>query len=137
MSAASTMAAATSTRTGWVCLALAIIFNNGANFLLKALSDEVGASIGLFFSLDFIIAAGCYGVGFLAYVKALAGLPLSLAYPVLVGGSLLAVAIAGAIGFGGAVSGLQIFGMALIFIGVTLISVPAPSTLSGRSAGRS
>jgi len=66
----------------------------------------------------------CYGVSALLWLSVLARLPLSLAYP-LVSVAIVSVVVLSALLFGEKVSVAQVFGVALVCLGVMLIGLKA------------
>lgn len=68
--------------------------------------------LGLFF----------YGIALLLYTAALTKLPLNIAHPILTSGAIASVAIASFVLFKEEISTISLVGIALIIIGVTLIS---------------
>ena len=105
----------------WSNLALAIGLLNGGNLLLDDVAKASGVGLALFFSPVFVGAMGCLGVAFLFYVRALARLPLAVAYPVMVGVSMIVVAVANHY-WHQPLAPVQLAGVVLLFVGVVLIS---------------
>lgn len=114
-------ASAGSELSAWANLALAIGLLNGGNLLLDDVAKAAGVGLRLFFSPVFVAAIGCLGLAFLFYVRALARLPLAVAYPVMVGVSMIVVAVANHYWHQPLVP-IQLAGVALLFVGVVLIS---------------
>lgn len=112
----------TSTGMAWALMAVAIVLLNIGNIALEATFKHQQLAIAMFFKPGFILAIGCLGVSFFLYVKALARLPLAVAYPVMVGVSLLIVAAVGYIWFDVDLNAAQLAGIITVFAGVTLIS---------------
>ena len=110
------------TRLAWLWLIIAVALNNQGNFLLRAVSEEAGISPALFLSGRFILAALSFGLGFFCYVKALSRLSLSVAYPVLVGATMIFVAGASYLNFDTPLTVVQLGGVILVLLGVTLVS---------------
>jgi multidrug transporter EmrE-like cation transporter len=106
----------------WVMLALAIVLLNTGNLVLDLSFKGRPLSLALFLSPGFAVAIGCLAVSFFCYVRALARLPLAVAYPVMVGLSLLIVAVIGYLWRGADLNLVQLLGMLIVFAGVTLIS---------------
>jgi multidrug transporter EmrE-like cation transporter len=111
----------------WISLAVAIGLLNGGNLLLDhvAKSNAVGPS--LFLSPEFVAAIGCLGLAFLFYVRSLSKLALAVAYPVMVGASMIVVAVAGHY-WHQPLAPLQLLGVLLLFGGVLVISTVRPSS---------
>ncbi len=66
-------------------------------------------------------AIGVHGTGLLFFSVALTGIPLSIAYPVLIGGSMIFVTLLAAIWFKERLTSRHLAGMALILIGMVLL----------------
>ncbi|MFO1129675.1 MAG: SMR family transporter [Rhodospirillales bacterium] len=114
-------AAAGRTRA-WLLMAAAIVLLNAGNLILDVTFKHRPVSLEMFFDLGFIAAVGCLGASFFFYVKALAVLPLAVAYPVMVGVSLVIVALVGWLWLDVALYTRHLLGLILVFVGVTLIS---------------
>ncbi|MBK8176521.1 MAG: hypothetical protein IPK66_14990 [Rhodospirillales bacterium] len=109
----------------WLNLAVAIALLNGGNLLLDRVAKAAGVGLDLFFSPGFVVAIGCLGLAFLFYVRALARLPLAVAYPIMVGLSMIIVAVANHFWGQEVLSQVQILGVFVLFFGVVLISTAA------------
>jgi len=107
---------------GWSNLLVAIALLNGGNLLLDEVAKEAGISLGLFLSPGFIVAIGCLGLAFFFYVRSLARLPLAVAYPVMVGISMIVVAVANHFWGRASLDSIQLAGVLTLFLGVVLIS---------------
>lgn len=114
--------------SGFVYLAIAFVTNAIANVLLKVGADK-GASLDLSLGVGKLLAHNAFLIGgallfafnLVFYVAALRSLPLSVAYPIMVGMSFL---IANAVAFlflDERIGGIHILGYALILAGITLI----------------
>ncbi|MFO1152830.1 MAG: SMR family transporter [Rhodospirillales bacterium] len=126
---ASASSPAASGRTqAWVLMAIAIVLLNAGNLLLESTFKHRQVSLLMFFDVGFVAAIVCLGASFFVYVKALATLPLAVAYPVMVGISLIIVAVVGWLWLDVPLDARQMAGIGTVFAGVTLIS---------RSAGTS
>jgi multidrug transporter EmrE-like cation transporter len=110
----------------WVSLALAIVLLNAGNLLLDEVAKASGIELALFLSPLFVAAIGCLGLAFLFYVRSLARLPLAVAYPVMVGLSMIVVAVANHY-WHKPLATVQLAGVALLFCGVVLISTSSRS----------
>jgi multidrug transporter EmrE-like cation transporter len=106
----------------WLLMTIAIVLLNAGNLILDVTFKHRAVSFEMFFDLGFIAAVACLGASFFAYVKALASLPLAVAYPVMVGISLIIVAVVGWLWLGVALDARHLIGIAAVFAGVTLIS---------------
>jgi multidrug transporter EmrE-like cation transporter len=111
----------------WMNLVIAISLLNGGNLLLDDVAKEIGVTLHLFLSPIFFVAILCLGSAFLFYVRSLARLPLAVAYPVMVGISLIVVAIANCYWLGTALAPTQLLGILVLFLGVVLISTTSRS----------
>lgn len=105
----------------WGHLLVAIALLNVGNLLLDDVAKAAGIGLRLFLSPVFIASMACLGVAFLFYVKALSRLPLAVAYPVMVGVSMIVVAVANHY-WHEPLSLIQLAGVLLLFAGVVLIS---------------
>jgi multidrug transporter EmrE-like cation transporter len=105
----------------WVNLLVAISLLNGGNLLLDDVAKDTGIALHLFASPIFFLAIACLGSAFLFYVRSLARLPLAVAYPVMVGVSLIVVAIANCYWLGTNLAPTQLLGILALFLGVVLI----------------
>lgn len=110
----------------WFNLAVAILLLNSGNLLLDHVAKGARITPAMFFSIGFIVAIACLGSAFLFYVRSLAKLPLAVAYPVMVGLSMIIVAIANHFWGTRALSSAQVTGAVVLFFGVVLISTRAP-----------
>lgn len=110
-----------SAAVAWLNLVAAIVLLNVGNLLLDGTAKAAGASLSLFLSPEFVGSITCLGVAFFFYVRSLARLPLAVAYPVMVGISLLIVAAANHY-LHQPLAGVQLLGVPLLFGGVVLIS---------------
>ncbi len=107
-------------------LIIAFILNGTANVLLKA-----GAQKGIVFngfSLSiitsnylFIIGLFCFALNALFYFLALRSMPISVAYPIMVGASFLIINSFALLQFGEKISPLQIVGYGFLIIGIIMI----------------
>ncbi|QLH40219.1 MAG: hypothetical protein HWD60_16515 [Defluviicoccus sp.] len=107
---------------GWGNLLVAIALLNGGNLLLDEVAKHSGITLSLFLSPGFIVAIACLGLAFFFYVRALAKLPLAVAYPVMVGISMIVVAAANHFWQHIKLDIVQLAGVFTLFIGVVLIS---------------
>ncbi len=71
-------------------------------------------------------AVGVHATGLLFFSVALTGIPLSIAYPVLIGGSMVFVTLLAAIWFKERLTMRHLAGMALILIGMILLKGGEP-----------
>jgi len=114
--------------TKWLPLLLCAIANIGANLALKqamggrALDFSWGALFSLlrdpYLWLGFVLA----GIVLLSYLYAIRTLPIGLAYPVVTGLATLGTFFVGSLVFGDAMGLRAIGGVALIALGLVLVS---------------
>lgn len=116
----------------WLSLFVGCGFSNAANITLAFANRGVGLSIDAVVSVWFILSLTMYGVAFILYSRSLSRIPLSVAYPIFVGASLILVSLASYVWLDYPMSLLQMFGLMLVFLGVTLVS-SASDTPSPRS----
>lgn len=113
----------------YIFLITAIILNSAANFLLKLGSQDgfLYKDVGFieFFQKNAHLLFGLvlFALNVIFYFVALKKLPLSVAYPVMVGGTFLIVNLAAVFGLGEYLSWQHLLGYALILAGVTLVSI--------------
>lgn len=69
-------------------------------------------------------AIGVHGTGLICFSVALAGIPLAIAYPALIGGTVACVCILASALFGERMSGRHFAGLALIIVGMALLHGP-------------
>ena len=102
--------------TGYLWCALAALASAAATFLIK-LSNQHGVDWNLV-RVAFLGGAGAtYALGFVCYSVALQKLDMSLAYPVMTGVAMLAVAALGVAALNEPLTFSKIAGMALIVAG--------------------
>ena len=112
----------------YVLLAIALLLNALANTLLKIgashLQGTADASIWLRLAGNPYLLFGLilFAVNVVFYVAALSRLQLSIAYPVMVVGSLLVVVLSSALWLRETVTPLQWSGVALLLIGIMLVT---------------
>ena len=104
------------------CLLLAIFSNAFANLLLKKASANVYVSnYDMYLSSTFIAGMAFFGLNMIAYSRALKNYPLGIAYPLLVGGSLIMVVLMANFFLGESIPLKNIIGIALILIGTCFV----------------
>lgn len=108
--------------SGWINLAAAIVLLNVGNFTLDSVAKDLGVTRQLFSSPSFLLSIGCLGIAFLFYVRSLRHLALAVAYPVMVGLSLTAVALGNHYWLGAPLAPPQALGIIVLFGGVVLIA---------------
>lgn len=114
-----------------IFLIMALVFNAMANILMKVASSRGGlaenASITdklsvIYLSWPFIGGLCLFGLNLLCYTFALSRMNLSVAYPIMVGVGFTIIGIASCLVFHERLSALQMMGLFLILIGVTLVA---------------
>jgi multidrug transporter EmrE-like cation transporter len=113
---------------GWVLLVAAFCFNAGANVMLKyATRTPVGFNDGIVGfvkgNIVGLTAIGVFAGNVVLYFLALRTLPLSVAYPIMNGMTMIVVLVLAVSFLGERVAPAQIVGCALVVIGATLVAV--------------
>jgi multidrug transporter EmrE-like cation transporter len=121
-SATRNIAMPTPNLAAWGNLAVAIALLNGGNLLLDSTAKDAGITLDLFLSPVFVLAIASLGLAFLFYVRSLAQLKLAVAYPVMVGLSMIIVAVANHFWLGPPLALPQLLGILVLFLGIVLIS---------------
>lgn len=106
----------------WFWLSLAIAGNAGGNVLMKYASHNGTGFLDVYFSAPFILGGMFFGGGLMCYMRALAGMPLAVAYLSVVGLSIVAITTLAMVLFGERLNAEKILGIILIFAGVALLS---------------
>jgi multidrug transporter EmrE-like cation transporter len=116
----------------WIILLLGIAANASASVLVKvaitpprkfpSLSDPWGSLTNIPFWLGIIL----YGAAFFLYALALTRLPLNVAHPVLTAGAIATVAILSVVLFREPIYWTTVAGIALVIVGVMLITARMP-----------
>jgi multidrug transporter EmrE-like cation transporter len=127
-SATKDIAAPAPNLAAWGSLLVAIVLLNGGNLLLDFVAKGAGFTLELFLSPVFVLAIACLGLAFLFYVRSLARLPLAVAYPVMVGLSMIIVAIANHYWLGPPLQEHELLGILVLFLGILLISTTSRSS---------
>jgi len=106
----------------WLAL-IAVVCNVGAQLAIKSAGERVTATGGITAWLDPILAlaVALYGLSFLLTVKVFAVNPLTIAAPIMAGGSFALVALAGSWLLGETPGLVRLGGMAMIVLGIVLI----------------
>ena len=115
----------------WIILIAGIAANALASVLVKlammpprkfpTISDPLGALT----NWPFWLGLALYGVAFLLYAAALVRLPLNVTHPILTSGAIAVVALLSAVLFNEQFHVTTIIGIALVIIGVALITLKA------------
>ena len=112
----------------YALLVMALLLNAFANTLLKMgasqLRDTADASLllRLLGNPSLLLGLLLFVINVVCYVAALSQLKLSVAYPIMASGSLLVVVLSSAFWLGEAVTLLQWSGIALLLIGIVLVT---------------
>ncbi len=107
----------------YIFLGLAIVFNFAANFTLKAfVANRNPDFISQLKMIGFYAAIGFFGINFMFYAKALQNIPISLAYPIVVGLSVVGLVALSLLFLGERVSPIQAGGIFLVIAGIALIT---------------
>ena len=104
----------------WATLLFAIASNAAANVLIKRAGMQASDGF-LYFQPAFMLGVVLFGLNLIAYTFALKTLPISLAYPTLLGGTLILVLLASVQVFGETLTLVRIAGSVVILIGVLLV----------------
>lgn len=107
----------TVTSLSWLALAATIVCSTGGNTLANWSHHFVGRKRLLVLGS----AIGVHGSGLLCFSVALAGIPLAIAYPALIGGSVACVCVLAAALFGERLSRRHLGGLAMIIVGMVLL----------------
>lgn len=113
---------------GYLLLAVALTFNAAANILLKLGAEHLG-TLGepgfagrLLVNYQLLAGLTLFALNVLFYAAALSRLNLSVAYPVMMGGSLLIVVTVSFLLLREPVTATQVIGLALLVLGMTLVT---------------
>ncbi len=108
---------------GYVFLAVAFTLNALANVMLKSGTQSLSGATLSSLIQNYVLLGGLalFALNVLFYALALARIPLSVAYPVMVAGSLLIVALSSALYLGESITLIQLLGMGLLLAAVVLI----------------
>lgn len=110
---------------GYIFLVIAFTLNALANVLLKSGSHSLSVSglTATSFFANYALLGGLFlfALNIVFYALALARLPLSVAYPVMVAGSLIIVALSSALYLGESITLVQLLGMGMLLLAVVLI----------------
>jgi nucleoside-diphosphate-sugar epimerase/multidrug transporter EmrE-like cation transporter len=110
----------------WFAFFGAIAANSVGNLLIKVFSDKTpDASLAAYLSPWFVAGAAFFGLYLVFYSKALRGFEQNVAYPILVGATILIVMTISALFFSERLSVTAIAGAALIVAGIALLAQTA------------
>jgi multidrug transporter EmrE-like cation transporter len=105
----------------WFWLSLAVAGNAGGNVLMKYASQKGTGFLDVYFSARFIVGGILFGGGLMCYMRALAGMPLAVAYLSVVGLSIVAITALAMVLFGERLDAEKVVGVVLIFAGVACL----------------
>jgi multidrug transporter EmrE-like cation transporter len=109
--------------TAWLMLAGSILFNVAGNLLIKQFSTTSEFhSLWDYLSVPFVLGISAFGAGVMLYGRALKDIPIVMAYPIQVGTCVLVIALFAVAVFGETVGLRDALGIALIVIGIALLS---------------
>lgn len=110
--------------TGWLTLAVSIVFNVAGNLLVKQFSASTAEIRGPwdYVSLPFALGIAAFGMGVIFYGRALKEIPIVMAYPIQVGTCVLVIALFAIAVFGERLGMTEALGIALIVSGIALLS---------------
>jgi len=109
--------------SSWILLATAILCNILGNYFIKRFSihGEVGNMLG-YLKSSFIAGTLFFGLGLLLYTRALKEIPISVAYPVMVGISMMALSLLAIFTLGERFGFRDAVGALLVVAGVALLT---------------
>lgn len=116
----------------WLALIVTILCSTGGNTLANWSHDFAGRERYIVLGS----AIGSHVFGLLCFTLALTGIPLAIAYPVLIGGSLSCVTLLAVLLFGERLSFRHLSGLALIIVGMLLLQVDHHTEGRGKEAAQ-
>ncbi len=123
----------------FLCVALAL--NAIANILIKLAATRTGSggegvagALALYLSPWFIGGITCFGLNLMAYSLALQKIPLTVAYPIMVGSGYVIMVLVSRTFLGETLTWIQMIGAVLILAGLVLI-LPRSEKTAGPAAG--
>lgn len=108
----------------WLALAATVLCSTGGNTFANWSHRFVGRKRLMVLAT----AVGVHGFGLLCFSVALTGIPLAIAYPVLIGGSVACITLLAVSLFGEQLSGRHFAGLALIIVGMVLLHATGGTT---------
>jgi multidrug transporter EmrE-like cation transporter len=107
----------------WIAV-IALLCNAGAQFAMKYAGRGLDTSKGLAMWLSpwLLVALAFYGLSFLLVVRVYAANPLSVASPVLAGGTFFLITLVSWLLLGESLGYQKIAGIALIFLGILVLT---------------
>lgn len=104
----------------WIAI-IAVIINAGAQLSMKFAGQATGA-LSKWLSPWLFLALALYGLSFLLVVRVVSVNPLSIATPVMAGGTFALITLASWLVLGEQIGYQKLVGMGLILIGIVLIT---------------
>lgn len=105
----------------WLFLLVAALLNACANLLLKR--SSIGTEgLGQYLSVFFLVGIALFGLNVVIYAKALQGIPVAFAYPVLVGLGFILVVFGAHFWFQEQITLQKLVGVSVILAGVVLVA---------------
>ena len=104
-------------KIGWLALAISILCSGGGNILAKISRRKRENQRHLFV----LVSLSCYALGLITYPLSLTALPLSVAYPMLIGGSVSVVALFAVSLLGERLLPAQVVGLMAIIVGAAFL----------------
>jgi len=117
----------------YALLIFAILLNGCANLLMKVgvarwrEHPDSGLLLRVAENPALLLGLGLFAANVLCYVAALSQLKLSVAYPVMVAGSLLVVVLSSSVWLGESLGIGQWCGIALLLVGIVLVAGRSPA----------
>jgi small multidrug resistance pump len=106
----------------YIFLFISIVFNTLANFTLKAfVSNQPRTGMEILGNVFFYLAIFFFGTNFIFYTFALQSIKISIAYPIVVGMSILLLLTLSFVFLSEKLQIIQLIGISLIIAGVVLI----------------
>lgn len=110
--------------SAYLFLAIGVIGNAISQLLMKAATADQGSGMSLWRTIlrpVTVLAVALLSVGFLGYIAALRRLPLSVAYPLFLGGASVLVTFGSSLVFREALRPAQVAGIVLMLVALVLI----------------
>ena len=108
---------------GWLALAAAVVFNTLGNFCVKRFSTSTEINhITDYLAPSFVLGICCFGLNLLLYAKALKTIPLTIAYPIMIGVTMSGLTLFGIFAFAERFTLRDTLGLAFVAAGIALFS---------------
>ena len=111
----------------WIALFVCVLANVASNYALKSFATTMPTTLdraalpALATNLWLWAGVAAAGTVFVTYIWAIRGVPLSIAYPLATGLSVIGVAICATTLLGETIDGWRLAGMALIVVGAAIL----------------